>query len=112
MWSGSVLIDDSLTEMLVDLLLFDAPNSKGVPSTTGRGNQRKHLSNGLRRSVSTMDDAPSVGCRGTSTTGTASTVTRQSDSEKADFSTSDTGVDDRWVCLTCTCLLSGSLLLG
>ena len=48
-----------------------------------------------------MDDAPSVGCRGTSTTGTASTVTRQSDSGKADFSASDTGVDGRWVCLTC-----------
>ena len=44
-----------------------------------------------------MDDAPSVGCRGTSTTGTTLTVTRQSDSGKADFFASDTGVDSRWV---------------
>ena len=66
------------------------------------------VSNGLRRSVSTMDDAPTVG---TSTIDTASAVTRHSDSGKADFSASDTGVDGRWVCLTCTCLSSGSLLL-
>ena len=67
---------------------------------------------GLHRSVSTMDDAPSVGCRGTFTAGTASAVTRQSDSGKADFSASDTGVDGCRVCLSCANLSSGSLFLG
>ena len=64
---------------------------------------------GLHRSVSTMDDAPSVGCRGTFTAGTASAVT---DSGKADFSASDTGVGGCRVCLNCAYLSSGSLFLG
>jgi len=67
---------------------------------------------GLRRPVSTMDDAPSVGCRGTFTAGTASAVTRQSHLGKADFSTSGAGVDGHWLCLTCACLSSDSLSLG
>ena len=67
---------------------------------------------GLHRSVSTMDDAPSVGCRGTFTVGTASAVTRESDSGKADFSASDTGVDGCRVFLSCAYLSSGSLFLG
>lgn len=67
---------------------------------------------GLRRPVSTMDDAPSLGCCDTFTAGTASAVTRQSDSGKADFSKSGTGVDGRWFCHTCACLSSGSVFLG
>ena len=67
---------------------------------------------GLRRPVLTMDDAPSVGCRGTFTAGTASAVTRQSDLWKAGFSTSGTGVDGHWLYLACACLSSGSLSLG
>ena len=63
-------------------------------------------------SFSTIDDAPSVGCRGTFQVGTASTVTRQSDSGKAGFSASGTGVDGHCVCLTCACLSPGSLFLG
>ena len=63
-------------------------------------------------SFSTIDDAPSVGCRGTFQAGTASNVTRQSDSGKAGFSASGTRVDGRWVCLTFACLSSGSLFLG
>ena len=67
---------------------------------------------GLRRSVSTMYDAPSLGCCDTFTAGTSSAVTRQSDSGKADFSTTGTGVNGRWFCHTCACLSSGSLSLG